>query len=254
MKLTYLLLMTMLISCSDESDSIDHRTTPVDNKSINENEGKPSSEDVQTDPDNNNSDTEQKDPVSDNLPQVEAPKEDIETPVDEDKQCNEFAIIALEAENFQSQVEYSIVNKDGAIGSSIQASANDSYANYEIDVPLPGRYFIYIRTFAEDHEDNGLMYYLNDDPIQAPSGHACEGSSEIWLQKNYGNNIWYWESKFQCNHSAHGPVVVDIPTASTHKFTIGKKHPVERPFIDKVVLSTLEISEAELNGMVSKCE
>lgn len=175
--------------------------------------------------------------------------------------CPNRAVVTFEAEDFVSQTDYEVQDYNGAVGTAIRVNENWGMVNYQVYFPTPGRYYIYPRTMVIDgHYDNGLRYHLNNQEIKAPQNHGCAGSSDIWLQKNYGAVFqWHWESKVQCKDASghdtvNGPVTVDIPSSGNHTFSIGKKHFKERPYIDRLVLSTNDIPMNQLDQATDLCD
>lgn len=160
-------------------------------------------------------------------------------------------IIVREAEQFESQNGYSVINQDGTSGGKIIQVGDSGMVNYNINIPKAGRWYFYIKANAPDSESNGLFLYLNNQLLKSPSDYRLSGVGDIYLQKY----AWSWESKFQGHGSGasavEGPVSFDFNQTGDVVFSIGKRK-IERPLLDKFILS-MNLIESGYDQIQEKC-
>ena len=137
----------------------------------------------------------------------------------------------FEAENYSSQKGYAKVSHSGASGGiAMQVGASGSL-NFELNLKVGGRYYVWLRTQAPNSESNGLFISIDGKRIKAPADHKLTGVSDIYLKK--GSN-WFWTPEWQ-GSSHSGPITFDIKPGK-HTFSIEKRK-IERPLIDKLVIN-----------------
>lgn len=82
-------------------------------------------------------------------------------------------------------------------------------AHYKVNITTPGRYYVWVRAFSADSEDNGV--HVGIDGTWPESGQRLQ-----WCD---GKRSWYWESKqrtAQEHCGVPGLIYVDIDTAGEH--------------------------------------
>jgi hypothetical protein len=136
-------------------------------------------------------------------------------------------IISMEAENFKSQVGYSVVGDSQASGGKVMQAGGGGSLNFEFDVTTPGKWYVWIRTFATTSEDNGMYLRVNNSDLRHSSG-----INDIYLEKG----AWSWTPEWLFGESDHkGPITANF-TSGTNTLSITKRK-IERPLIDKIVLT-----------------
>jgi len=82
-------------------------------------------------------------------------------------------------------------------------------ASYNVDFAMPGRYYVWVRTFSRGNEDNSVHVGLNGEWPQ--SGQR--------MQFCPGRNQWYWDNR-QRTIDDHcgviGGIWIDVPSAGRH--------------------------------------
>jgi hypothetical protein len=136
-------------------------------------------------------------------------------------------VVSMEAENFKSQVGYSVVGNAQASASKVMQVGGGGSLNFEFDVKTPGTWYVWIRTYATTSEDNGIHLKVNNSELR-----HSRGTSDIYLKKG----VWSWEPEWQFGESSHsGPIRANF-VAGKNTLSILKRK-VERPLIDKIVLT-----------------
>ena len=82
-------------------------------------------------------------------------------------------------------------------------------ASYEVDFAMPGRYYVWVRTFSRGNEDNSVHVGLNGDwPQSGQRMQFCPGKHQ-----------WYWDNR-QRTIDDHcgviGGIWIDVPSAGRH--------------------------------------
>ncbi|MEM7657623.1 MAG: hypothetical protein AAF399_15940 [Bacteroidota bacterium] len=88
--------------------------------------------------------------------------------------------------------------------------------HYEVEVPAPGRYFIWVRAFSTGTEDNGIHVGL--DGAWPESGQRMQ-----WCA---GKHQWTWESKQRTQEQHCGVerlIYLDIEEAGTHTISFSMR-------------------------------
>lgn len=82
--------------------------------------------------------------------------------------------------------------------------------HYEVEIPTPGRYYVWVRAFSTGSEDNGIHVGLNGEwPASGERMQWCEGKKK-----------WTWESKQRTVEEHCGvpfQIYLDIDKAGTHE-------------------------------------
>jgi hypothetical protein len=82
-------------------------------------------------------------------------------------------------------------------------------ASYEVDFAMPGRYYVWVRSFSRGNEDNSVHVGLNGEwPASGQRIQFCPG-----------RNQWYWDNR-QRTIDDHcgviGGIWIDVPSAGRH--------------------------------------
>jgi hypothetical protein len=83
-------------------------------------------------------------------------------------------------------------------------------ASYEVDFPMAGRYYVWVRTHSRGSEDNSVHVGLNGEwPESGARMQFCPGKHQ-----------WYWDNR-QRTIDDHcgviGGIWIDVPSAGKHK-------------------------------------
>jgi hypothetical protein len=136
-------------------------------------------------------------------------------------------VISMEAENFRSQVGHSRIGNSQASGGTIMQVGESGSLNYEFDVKTPGTWYVWVRTYTTDSDNNGLYLKVNGNDLRHSSG-----VNDIYLKKTG----WSWTPEWQFGESSHkGPITTNLQSGK-NTFSIVKRK-IERPLIDKIVLT-----------------
>ena len=87
----------------------------------------------------------------------------------------------FEAENYSSQKGYAKVSHSGASGGIAMRVGASGSLNFELNLKVGGRYYVWLRTQAANTESNGLFISVDGNRIKAPAGHKLAGVSDIYL-------------------------------------------------------------------------
>ncbi len=165
--------------------------------------------------------------------------------------CETGQQVVLEAESFTTQNGYSQVPRtDASGGMAMQVGASGSL-DFEIHLATGGTYYFWIRTLAADSESNGIFVALDGSQITAPPSNPYAGVPDIFLYKSATQ--WFWEPLFQGSGSGAvaGPVIFTT-SAGVHTLSIQKRK-MERPLIDKIVLTTGNTQPSGLGPAETPC-
>lgn len=81
--------------------------------------------------------------------------------------------------------------------------------SYKVHFPEPGRYYVWVRTFSTNTEDNGIHVGLNGKWPES-------GARMQWITKNK----WHWASKqrtAKVHIGVEGKIWLDVPKKGTHR-------------------------------------
>jgi len=81
--------------------------------------------------------------------------------------------------------------------------------SYDIDFPMAGRWYVWVRTFSRGSEDNSVHVGLNGDWPE----------SGARMQYCPGRNQWYWDSRqrtIEDHCGVIGGIWIDVPSAGQH--------------------------------------
>jgi len=99
--------------------------------------------------------------------------------------------------------------------------------HYPIQVPEPGRYYVWARTFSTGGEDNGLHFGLDD---QWPE------SGEQW--QTVQRNGWYWDCKQRTNEATNGvPMQLWLDIDKPGKHTLMMSMREDGAEVDQIILT-----------------
>jgi hypothetical protein len=140
-------------------------------------------------------------------------------------------VVAMEAEHFTTQRGYSIVENSKASGGKAVRVGASGTLQFRITLKTAGKWYIWIRAYADGHTNNGLFLNLDGKALRAPKDHRHKGVRAIYLRKR----VWSWKPEWQGRHSHAGPVTMEA-SAGQHVLTVLKRK-TERPIIDKLVLT-----------------
>ncbi len=165
--------------------------------------------------------------------------------------CEVNGEVVMEAEHFWGQTGYtSIARSDASGGTAMQVGAS-GVLHFEFWLATGGTWHFWPRTLAPDAESNGMYVDLDGITIRAPATSSYAGAADIYVQKS--SSAWYWEPKWQGPGSGQveGPVTFEA-SAGSHVLTI-RKRKMERPLIDKVVLTTGNTPPSGLGPAETRC-
>lgn len=165
--------------------------------------------------------------------------------------CDVGGSVVMEAEGFSSQTGYATVARGDASGGAAMRVGDSGALHFEIWLAAGGTWYFWPRTLAPDAESNGMYVDLDGVTIRAPATSAYPGVADIYVQKS--GSTWYWEPKWQGPASGQtaGPVTFEA-SAGAHVLTI-RKRKMERPLIDKVVLTTGNTPPSGLGPSETRC-
>lgn len=156
-------------------------------------------------------------------------------------------MITIEAEQANRAVGFSAIDSPSASGefamqADEQVEEDDTALEFRLHVKTPGRWYVWIRTQALHHRQNGLRLRLDGNALAAPADHDLAGTSNIYLRKLKSQDDWSWAPEWQPTPPQEktglrhqGPVAVEL-SAGEQSLTVLKRRR-ERPLIDKIVLT-----------------
>jgi len=149
--------------------------------------------------------------------------------------CESRGIVAMEAEAFSDQFGYHEVRRDDASGGAAMQVGGSGVLSFHINIETAGTWYFWPRTLAPGSEDNGMRVEIDGVFMTAPRGNPYAGVDDIWVRKS--STEWFWEPMWQGSGSGQvaGPVTFEL-SAGPHTFSIHKRL-IERPLIDRVVLT-----------------
>jgi hypothetical protein len=182
-------------------------------------------------------------------PVVEPPPEPPPVPVGDF--CEVGGSVVMEAEGFSAQTGYATVARGDASGGAAMQVGASGALHFEIWLDTGGTWYFWPRTLAPDAESNGMYVDLDGVTIRAPATSAYPGVADIYVQKS--GSTWYWEPKWQgpASGQVEGPVTFEA-SAGAHVLTI-RKRKMERPLIDKIVLTKGNAPPAGLGPAETRC-
>ena len=146
--------------------------------------------------------------------------------------------LVFEAEDCSRQKNYArVANAEASGGAVMQVLENiaDAAATLDFDVAVssPGTRYLWIRSHALDHLNNGLYVKLDGEFVRAPKTSKYAGVHDIFVKRPG----WFWEPEWQGPGSGNRdkPVQIEL-TSGRHVISIVNRK-VERPLIDKIVLT-----------------
>lgn len=167
--------------------------------------------------------------------------------------CETAGRVTVEAEHYSGNSGYDpVARTDASGGTAMQIGTTTGMIDFSVNLTTGGRWYIWLRTLAADSATNGLILYLDGQPLAAPADHLLAGQTEIYLKKN--PTLWFWTPEYygyndDGTHS--GPVTMDT-TAGLHTLSITKRKS-ERPLIDKIVLTTANSEPGDLGPAETPC-
>jgi hypothetical protein len=150
--------------------------------------------------------------------------------------------VAMEAEHYTTQNGYVEGTPSGASGNKYMQVGTSGRLNFEFTVSSDAdRWYVWIRSQAHDSEMNGVYLLIDNVHNTAPSDNTYSGARDIYLKKS--NTTWYWTPEYQGPGSGEheGPIVIDNLAPGKHTLTLEKRKS-ERPFIDKIVLTQVNVA------------
>jgi len=167
--------------------------------------------------------------------------------------CEAGGILAMEAEAYSEQVGFAEVRRDDASGSVAMQVGDSGVLSFEIYVETAGTWYFWPRTFAPDSESNGLHVEIDGVRMTAPASSRHAGTDDIYLRKSVSQ--WFWDPLWQGSGSGpsavSGPVTFEL-SAGVHTFSILKRI-IERPLIDRIVLTTSSTAPTGLGPSETSC-
>ena len=165
--------------------------------------------------------------------------------------CESSQVVAMEAESYSDQNGYAEVLRSDASGGRAMQVGDGGSLDFQIFLTTPGTYYFWIRTLAPDAESNGLYVALDGELITAPADNPYAGVSDIYLKKS--SSQWFWDPAWQGEGSGavQGPVTF-VASAGEHTLAI-RKRKMERPLIDKVVLTVANAVPSGLGPNETAC-
>lgn len=165
--------------------------------------------------------------------------------------CEEGEVVVMEAESYSAQEGYAAVARTDASGGTAMQVGDSGSLDFEVFLTTPGVYFFWIRTLASDAESNGIYVALDGELIEAPPENPYAGVTDIYLKKSATQ--WFWDPAWQGAGSGavQGPVTF-VASAGQHTLSI-RKRKMERPLIDKIVLTVADEIPTSLGPAETPC-
>lgn len=165
--------------------------------------------------------------------------------------CEAAGAIVMEAEAFSAQFGYAEVPRDDASGGVAMQVGDTGVLSFEIFLETAGTWYFWPRTLAPDSESNGMHVEIDGVFMTAPASNPYAGADDIYLQKS--STQWFWEPKWQGPGSGQvaGPVTFEL-AAGVHTLSIHKRI-IERPLIDRIVLTTTNVAPTGLGPSETLC-
>lgn len=163
--------------------------------------------------------------------------------------CEVDGTLVMEVEHFAANDGFAEVARPDASGGLVMQVGASGRLDLSVHFDTAGEVYVWIRTYVplQDSENNGLFLDLDGTPLVAPAGHPLVGTSDIYLEK-VG---WAWAPRWQGDGVTQGPVTFSV-TPGDHTLTI-RKRLIERPEIDKIVLSFSGAPPQDLGPQETPC-
>jgi hypothetical protein len=165
--------------------------------------------------------------------------------------CESGATVVMEAENYSLQSGYVAVSRSDASGAVAMQVGDAGSLDFEVFLTSPGTYYFWIRTLSPDAESNGIYVMLDGELITAPDDNPYAGVPDIFLRKS--SSQWFWEPAWQGEGSGavQGPVTF-VASAGLHTLAVVKRK-MERPLIDKLVLTVADAAPSSFGPGETLC-
>jgi len=138
-----------------------------------------------------------------------------------------------------------VIEMDGASGGKAIDSARDARAVHEIDIPKPGKWYVWIRVYFPDGSQDSYWIGMDDAEPNPHDADGGEGAIKIYSEEGDSVNtteqpfnIWYWDAAV-----GGQPSFFEVETAGKHQ--LWSKGREAGSILDQIVLTPDENFNAE---------